>query len=599
MKHYYCDGKICLTGQNWETAFYDVSNEKISVRFDGRGGLTKYLVGNQNKNYVHSFTALHLSVDGKRVQPRVKKTVEMIGRIQTVSLQQDGCEIRIKQFLAQEINGVFYEVTCSAEKATEFEMVFDCGTGNKAEEEFTSEKETPIVFGERFTCCCSHSGSWLQENHFFHIKEFSATKTVVRFLLSFDQNIQSKMVWEQFGDFEKYAAEAEREIEKIVLPASVQTEEEKALYYSCHFVALENHKKSGEFNAFCAGSNYIDIIRTYFRDSYFTVLPMYNGHTDLVRAQIITLARGISENGDCPSAVTYKFSDFWGNHFDSPSFFVMMVYDYVKNTGDKTVLEEVVGGQTIFEKAVAVIERLSQYTDDTGLIFKPGKYNKRDWADEVNRNGYVTYVEILYARALYCLSRLCEWKSVSESEKYANEYVRVKNAINEMLFDEEKGYYVNFKDGDFIERNLSIDTVFAVIFKIADQEKSLRVLNAMERLLETRNNAEQLGGDFGVMCVYPPYERLIGANHRSARPFDYHNGANWPYLSAMYAYAKMLYGKEYKYALTSWFSYNCEKGYYTPVEYYTPYYETGSCLQAWSGACAFVFDQGEKADFFE
>ena len=169
---------------------------------------------------------------------------------------------------------------------------------------------------------------------------------------------------------------------------------------------------------------------------------------------------------------------------------------------------------------------------------------------------------------------------------------------NEILFDDEKGYFVNFKDGDFVERNLSIDTVFAVIFKIADMERSSRVLDAMERLLETRNN-QDIGADFGVACVYPPYERLTGASHRSARRFNYHNGANWPYLSAMYAYAKMLYGKEYKYALTSWFSYNCERGYYTPVEYYTPYYETGSCLQAWSGVCAFVFDQTGKKSFFD
>lgn len=598
MKHYYQDGKICLTGQSWEKALYDVSNEKISVQFDGKGGLTKYLVGNQNKNYVHSFTALHFNLDGKRILTHADKIVEMIGRTQTLTIKQDGAEVKIKQFLSKAVNGVFYEITCRAENTVALEMVFDCGTGNKAEQEYIDEKQTNIVSGVKFACCCSLSGVWLQENHFFHVKALPARETVVRFLLSFDQELQAKNVWEDFENFEKYKAEAEQEIEDIVLPVSVQTEEEKALYYSCHFVALENHKTSGDFNAFCAGSNYIDVIRTYFRDSYFTVLPMYNGHTDLVRSQILTLAKGISPCGDCPSAVTYKFSDFWGNHFDSPSFFVMMLYDYVQNTGDKNVLCEKIDEQTIFEKAVAVVERLSQYADETGLIYKPGRYNKRDWADEVNRNGYVTYVEVLYARALYCLAKMHSWQNVTGGEKYARKYENVKKAINEILFDDEKGYFVNFKDGDFVERNLSIDTVFAVIFKIADMERSSRVLDAMERLLETRNN-QDIGADFGVACVYPPYERLTGASHRSARRFDYHNGANWPYLSAMYAYAKMLYGKEYKYALTSWFSYNCERGYYTPVEYYTRYYETGSCLQAWSGVCAFVFDQTGKKSFFD
>ena len=67
----------------------------------------------------------------------------------------------------------------------------------------------------------------------------------------------------------------------------------------------------------------------------------------------------------------------------------------------------------------------------------------------------------------------------------------------------------------------------------------------------------------------------------------------------MYAYAKMIYGMEWRYPLASWFSYNVEKGFYTPVEYFSPCCKTGSELQAWSGAAAFVFDQAGKKNFFE
>ena len=38
---------------------------------------------------------------------------------------------------------------------------------------------------------------------------------------------------------------------------------------------------------------------------------------------------GINENGDCPSAVKSDYSEWWGNHYDSPSFLSMMLYDYV------------------------------------------------------------------------------------------------------------------------------------------------------------------------------------------------------------------------------------------------------------------------------
>lgn len=78
----------------------------------------------------------------------------------------------------------------------------------------------------------------------------------------------------------------------------------------------------------------------------------------------------------------------------------------------------------------------------------------------------------------------------------------------------------------------------------------------------------------------------------------YHNGADWPYWSAMYAYALKMYGREYSYQLTRWFEYNIEKGNYTPVEFYSPYCKTGSSLQGWSSTSAFVYWDND-CTFFE
>ena len=124
------------------------------------------------------------------------------------------------------------------------------------------------------------------------------------------------------------------------------------------------------------------------------------------------------------------------------------------------------------------------------------------------------------------------------------------------------------------------------------------MLQNMERLLETRNNREQKAGDFGAMCVYPFYGRADGAYRKSSQPFYYHNGASWPYLSAMYAYAKRKYGMEYRYALESWFEYNVNRGNYTPVEFFSPPQKDGSLLQAWCGAVAFVMDEALSLDFW-
>ena len=119
-----------------------------------------------------------------------------------------------------------------------------------------------------------------------------------------------------------------------------------------------------------------------------------------MRNEIITLAHGINKKGECGTAVRYNFKCHWGNHYDSPSFFVIMTYDYLVHTGDMSVLGEKVNGASIYELICAVLERFKREVDGTGLLVKGGKFNRRDWCDNVFRGGYVTYDEALYCRAL-------------------------------------------------------------------------------------------------------------------------------------------------------------------------------------------------------
>ncbi|MBQ7769668.1 MAG: aminotransferase, partial [Clostridia bacterium] len=211
--------------------------------------------------------------------------------------------------------------------------------------------------------------------------------------------------------------------------------------------------------------------------------------------------------------------------------------------------------------------------------------------------GYVTYDEALYYRALRCAEKLCVTCG-KDGAVYQKAADKVKEAINTILWDEEKGYYVNYVDGDFTEDNLSVDTVLVYLFGIADEERSNRMFDAMERLLETKNNTLQQAGDYGIMCVYPFYKRIGAAYFKSSQDYEYHNGGNWPYWCAMYAYAKHLAGRDYRYALKSWFSYNLERGIFTHVEYFSPCRKSGSTLQAWSGLAAFVYDHIDKQSFF-
>ncbi len=590
MKVNYADGKIICEGLYFEDVCFDVANNKIAVCFNGKGAAKKFSVMGDKIYYDNVYSWLKLSVDGQPLGANTRKKVELIGRTQTITIENEVLTVTIKQFLTPDAPCVYERVKIEPKRRIHLEMALA----------MPAEISENTLGADKNVCYKSTNGFCLKANtDFYAVPEVKAiiheddldTATVFDLVYGYNDTILNAE-----HDIDAAEMQASNEIHSVVLPSSVQSEKDKAIYYAAYFCSLENYKELGEFNAFAAGCNYVSPIRTYYRDSYYTILPMYNGHTDKIRNQILTLAKGISEDGTCPSAVINNFKPWWGQHYDSPSMYCIMIYDYVNNTGDTSILSEVVNGKTILEHAKQIIDKLSHECDNTHLVVKTGKYNQRDWADEVNRYGYVTYIEVFYARALYCMSKLMAKVDGDAAKRYETEYLTVKDSINSLLWDDEKGYYVNFTNEDYTESNLSVDTIFAVIFGIAEGERAQRMLDACQSILESRNNPDVL--DFGILCVYPIYSHMHSARGKSSRPLDYHNGSEWPYWSAMYAYALKMYGRDYHYALTRWFDYNIERGNYTPVEYHSPYCITGSNLQAWSGAAAFVFND-VNCDFYK
>ena len=584
------NGRIVTTGILCDEVPYDVSNNGISVQFNGKCGINSYLKINNTKN----FSGLHVFkffINGEEIPFDTEKRVESIGRTQTVTYYNRLAQIKTISVLDENVSAVIMKIEIEPKENISLDLaIFMRGA---VSEKCTQLSDGSVVSsGNGFTFASDAQFTVSGENESLLLSDYRIDKpTSINIVYGFKFDGAADIL----KNADKYIESAFEEINSVVLPSSVKSEEDKALYYSAYFCALQNYKVIGDFKGFMAGCKYILPARTYFRDSYFTVLCMYNGQTEKVRNEIIALSRAIGEDGDCPSAVVYDYSAHWGNHFDSPSMYVIMIYDYVNNTKDFSILREQIGSFTVLELMRKVIDRLSEYCDETGLLVKSGEYNRRDWADEVNRYGYVTYDELLYARALYCFSRLLTLMGDSEADAYYGMFEKVKESINTYLWLEDKGYYLNFTNGDFTEDNLSIDTVLAVIFGISDKDRSKRFLESCERLLDSRNNSAV--EPFGMFCVYPLYKSIKGAVNKSATPFNYHNGADWPYLSAMLAYAYKMYGFEYEFALKNWFTYNLKNGNYTPVEYFSPYCKDGSLLQAWSSTVAFVYNDTDMSFF--
>lgn len=610
-------------------SFYDVSNNLLTAQFDGMGGISKYAVINKWDFFECYYN--QMAINDRVFDLYTPKKVTMVGRKMVIETETEEAFIKIEQFADDATNAIFEEFTITAKKGeVKFENVINFGVNmtsylkNLFNSRLSISNFARLVYGTLGAVIKGHKhnedkGNYIvmrnrlvenwyldfavskpsfpRETSGMYTNQFSAELYLKEGETGSVKIVVSNGTYKDFSyvdvaklyeNFDLYKNKAKEYIENLPVPTCCNTEFLKAYYKSLYNCSLSMYKEMGDFKGFLAGIVYQSPARTYFRDGYWTILSILPNRPELVRNEIITLATGVDKDGKCPSAVKYNFKNWWGNHYDSPSFLAIMVYDYVRITGDKSILSEKWRKTNILDACRMVVEKLAECCDSTGLLYKGGEYNRRDWCDNVFRIGYCTYDEALFQRALYALGELYKGIDDELSIEYYARAEKVKNAINNMLWEPKLGYYVNYKDENFVEDNLSIDTVVCVLFGIADKEKSLSMLSKMEALLESKNNREQKAGDFGCLSVYPFYKDNKSVVIKSSLPYYYHNGGDWPYWSSAYAYAKLMHGMDYEYPLTRWFTYNLEKKNFTPVEFYAPCHPDGSLLQAWSSMGAFV-----------
>lgn len=364
--------------------------------------------------------------------------------------------------------------------------------------------------------------------------------------------------------------------------------------------AAVKQDKDGEFSGLAAGPGYSLPPRTYYRDAYWTLPALWPTQPDVARATIEVLATGVHADGEAPSAVISPLrlapsvreairahkgagvsdgeheNNWWRDHFDSPLFFVIMVEEHVRHTGNETLVDG------YWQKLLAILERYRGYCASGSMLpLKP--YHERDWADNVYRSGLVAYDVGLYHGALRAVRRLAENRDPRLAGKLDATMAGVRAEATERLWVEEKGHFADYISEDVNEDHLAIDTLTTVRFELADERQSAAMLAAIRRQLETRNNQEQPYGDFGVMCCYPPYRKREDLKAKSAFAYRYHNGADWPYWDGAYAGLLLNRGSsDWRYPLLRWWEYSLERGSATPLEYFSPPFAPGAPLQAWS-----------------
>ncbi|WP_297637921.1 hypothetical protein [Caldilinea sp.] len=386
----------------------------------------------------------------------------------------------------------------------------------------------------------------------------------------------------------------------------------RALMVSGLNAALSMYKEFPDnFCGLLAGPDYAYPPRLYFRDGYWTAQILLLTRPELVRRHLLSLARGVHADGACPSGVFAPHLleesslpleeqqgrlDWLPDHIDSPALFVLLLYDYVSLTEDLNVLHEAVPNrpQKMWEIAWAALQHLLRRSPN-GLLEKP--YAPNDWADNVRRSRWVTYDQALLVAALCAGGALAAWLGDFAHAAHFRSAARdACAALNRRLWLPQVGHFANYMRPEYTEAHFSIDALLTLYFRLVDEEKAASMVRAA-KCLQTRRNAEQPFGDWGVMSVFPHYGEPRDLFGKSAQPYHYHNGADWPYWDGVYG-AVLLEREDddWRYALTRWWTYSLEQGWLTPVEYFSPPYPPGGMLQGWSSLPAAVLLRRQRPE---
>lgn len=363
------------------------------------------------------------------------------------------------------------------------------------------------------------------------------------------------------------------------------------------------HDAEGGFAGLAAGFDYASPPRTYYRDSYWTFPILLLLAPDLVAAEIEILARQVQASGEAPSgvicagehaeaferrrleelasaAVHWRPGDWWSDHFDSPLLFVLSIGDHAAASGDLKL------ARRHWPLLRAIFDRYRGLQGFQGLPVKPR--NDRDWADNVYRSGLVAYDLGLWVGALTRLAGLGAQLDPELAREAGLEARHARAAIETSLW--LGGWYADYVrlDGS-TEPHVALDALTLLRFDAVPEARALVMLGACRDRLESRRNPDQPYGDFGMLCVHPPFARADELRAKSAFAYRYHNGGDWPWLDGLYAGERLRRGLPgWRYPLTRWWDSCLANGWAGAVEHFSPAYGRGSLMQAWSSLPAAV-----------
>lgn len=287
------------------------------------------------------------------------------------------------------------------------------------------------------------------------------------------------------------------------------------------------------------------------RDSFQDAFGMIPLHPDWAREQILRVASFIFSDGspcDVTSRIEYKANK--GIKVDVPLWMALATCNYINETGDMDILDEVIpyldGGEgTLYAHILLGLKRIACDKGSHGLpLFGGG-----DWNDSLNRVGAKGIGESVWLAQFiyYCINEIKPLLQYKNDEKELAELTAIaeefKQAHEQYAWDGE-WYIIGYNDlkepvGTKKDRvgNTYLNTqTWAVISGIGSDERLQKAMDAVDTYLET---------PYGLSLVMPAYDGLdenIGVSSAFARGMK-ENGAVFSHATAFNLVAKAMLGR--------------------------------------------------------
>lgn len=321
---------------------------------------------------------------------------------------------------------------------------------------------------------------------------------------------------------------------------------------------------------FYAGSGYQMV---WARDlNTFIELSCEEYDTKVIRENLLMFFHFQQANGEMLDGYVPKEAFTWGDpnpyysetapghvgfkntvETDQETSLIQAIYKYVAKTDDRSILEEVVAGKSVFQRMLLSIDflRNERFSPQHMLITGATTF---DWGDVQVEGGTVVDIDSLthwcidvYDNAMLSIA-LGNLAELSPNEEMKFRFNGLKSDfklnIREHLWDKKANkfiphIYLNgspFPD-DFDEHAIHYHggTAVAIEAGILYESEIAKVIELMKA------NVEQSGAPSIGLTVYPPYpSEVLGEN--ISKPYDYQNGGDWTWFGGRMIQQLIAYG---------------------------------------------------------